>query len=82
MVMSEMTMIPAGTFKTRCLALMDEVHDARMEFVITKRGVPVSRLVPMAPAKGRSLFGRLRGGVEVRGDIVSGIGEIWDAEEG
>jgi len=75
-------MIPAGAFKAQCLALMDEVHDAQMEFVITKRGVPVSRLVPMAPAKGRSLFGRLRGGAEVRGDIVSGIGEAWDAEEG
>lgn len=82
MVMSEMTMIPAGTFKAQCLALMDEVHDAQMEFVITKRGVPVSRLVPMAPAKGHSLFGRLRGGAEIHGDIVSGIDEAWDAEEG
>ena len=38
--------IPAGEFKNRCLALMDEVNETGEEIVITKHGKPVSRLVP------------------------------------
>jgi prevent-host-death family protein len=39
--------IPAGEFKARCLKLMDEVRATRRPIVITKRGKPVARLVPV-----------------------------------
>ena len=39
--------IPAGGFKARCLKLMDRVRATRRPIVITKRGKPVARLVPM-----------------------------------
>lgn len=39
--------IPAGEDKAKCLSLIDEARDERKEFVITKRGVPVARLVPL-----------------------------------
>ena len=38
--------IPAGEFKAKCLKLMDEVSETGVPIVITKRGKPVSRLVP------------------------------------
>ena len=40
--------ISAGAFKARCLAIMDEVRDQGGEYVITKRGTPVARLVPVS----------------------------------
>jgi prevent-host-death family protein len=40
--------IPAGTFKTHCLATMDEVKAKRETVVITKHGKPVAQLVPLA----------------------------------
>ncbi len=40
--------IGAGAFKQVCLALLDEVAESNTEIVITKRGRPVARLVPMA----------------------------------
>lgn len=39
--------IAAGVFKQGCLALIDKVAENREEIVITKRGKPVARLVPM-----------------------------------
>jgi prevent-host-death family protein len=41
------TEIPASEFKATCLALLDEVSENRHEFVVTKRGRPVARLVPI-----------------------------------
>ncbi|MFN6121054.1 MAG: type II toxin-antitoxin system Phd/YefM family antitoxin [Actinomycetes bacterium] len=44
------TEIRASDFKATCLALLDDVADHRAEYVITKRGRPVARLVPIAEA--------------------------------
>jgi len=41
--------VPAGEFKTKCLQLMDEVDRTGEAILITKRGRPVSLLVPVAP---------------------------------
>lgn len=39
--------IAAGDFKQGCLALIDQVAESKDEIVITKRGKPVARLVPL-----------------------------------
>lgn len=70
--------ISAGDFKARCLALMDEVHDRGGEYVITKRGVPVARLVPVRHEP-RRLFGSMKGTVTVLGDMVTPLDEPWEA---
>jgi prevent-host-death family protein len=75
--------IPAGGFKARCLKLVDEVHTTRRPIVITKRGKPVARLVPMEEAAPRrEIFGCMNGTVTIRGDIVGPTGEDWHAQEG
>lgn len=62
--------VPASRFKARCLALMDEVQRTRSEITITKRGVPVAKLVP-APVRGKrkSIIGCMKGTFVIRGDI-------------
>ncbi|MCY3951750.1 MAG: type II toxin-antitoxin system Phd/YefM family antitoxin [bacterium] len=50
--------IPAGEFKAKCLKLMDEVNETGATIVITKRGRPVSRLVPVE-REGRGISGIL-----------------------
>ena len=37
----------AGAFKAKCLQVMDEVQAKRTSVLITKRGRPVARLVPV-----------------------------------
>lgn len=39
--------IAAGDFKQGCLALIDQVAERKDEILITKRGKPVARLVPL-----------------------------------
>ena len=73
--------VPAGEFKARCLALMDEVRDSGGEYVITKRGVPVAKLVTVR-AERRPFLGSMKGTVKVVGDIVSPLDEPWTALDG
>jgi len=70
------TVIPAGEFKAKCLKLLDEVQQKHREIIITKRGKPVARLLPLA-AEMPDIFGRMRG---ILGDIVGPTGEVWNAD--
>ncbi len=67
--------IPAGEFKAKCLALLDEVAETGKDVVVTKRGRAVARVTPVKPGKVRSL----RGSVLHEKDIVSPAGVEWDA---
>ena len=60
----------AGEFKAHCLSVMDEVQAKREAVVITKRGKPVAKLVPVDREKD-DIFGLFAGIVRVTGDIVS-----------
>lgn len=67
--------IPAGSFKARCLSIMDEVQAKREAVVITKRGKPVAKLVPVEKEEKDDIFGFMKGkgSIEIKGDIVSPI---------
>jgi prevent-host-death family protein len=56
------------------------VRQSRKEIVITKRGKPVARVVPVDEAEPQ-LFGRMRGTVKIVGDIISPIDVVWEADE-
>ncbi len=43
--------VAAGAFKQGCLALLDEVEEKHVEIIVTKRGRPVARLVPIREAR-------------------------------
>ncbi len=75
-----MKMMSAAEFKTRCLKVMDEVQATRETIIITKRGRPVAKLVPVEKPS-RKLFGCLTGKVEIIGDIESPVvpPEVWEA---
>ncbi|MGA7885586.1 MAG: type II toxin-antitoxin system prevent-host-death family antitoxin [Acidobacteriaceae bacterium] len=76
-----MKTLPAGKFKAQCLALIDDVYEHGGEVLITKRGKPKAKLVPIAERKPESIFGFLKGRARVVGDIVSPIVEPWEWDE-
>lgn len=65
-----MKKMAAGTFKAKCLAIMDEVQARRESVVITKRGKPVAKLVPVE-RQGDDIFDSFRGKITIKGDIVA-----------
>lgn len=70
--------IAARVFKTHCLSLLDEVAERHREFVITRRGKPVAKLVPYREGMSDS-FGALHGTVEYHGKVVEPDHRSWQA---
>ena len=65
-----MKKVAAGAFKTNCLAIMDEVQAKHVTVVITKRGRPVAKLVPVNNDTDE-IYNFLAGKGTVAGDVVS-----------
>ncbi len=75
-----MITIPAGEFKAKCLALLDEVAQTHEKIIVTKYGKPVAQVIPLEteleakdnPLKNSILFEK---------DIISPSGDEWEAEK-
>ncbi len=70
--------ISAAAFKAQCLTLMDDVRSTRRPLVITKRGKPVAKLVPIDEPKD-DFIGRLKGEFQVVGDLESDPPDEWES---
>ncbi len=68
----------AGQFKAKCLKVMERVRRTRRRIIITKRNIPVAQLVPI-DEKEIAAFGKLKGTIHFKGDIITPIDEGWDA---
>jgi len=75
-----MKRMAAGTFKARCLAVMKQVHATGEPVVVTKRGAPIVKVVPMRKEKD-DIFGFLKGEAKIVGDIESPIPVEWGTTE-
>jgi len=74
--------INAAEFKAKCLQLMNQVADTREPLIISKRGKPLVRLVPLENEAPISLFGYMQGTGQILGDIVNVPHEPWAVETG
>lgn len=72
------TEIKASEFKATCLALLDDVAHTRAEYVVTKYGRPVARLVPVDA--GSDVHGSVSF-PDPSDDLLS-VDEQWNAEVG
>jgi prevent-host-death family protein len=73
-----MQLIPAARFKAQCLALLDDVALTGEEIVVTKRGRPVARVVPIdePQALDRSVTFLVSDD-----ELIAPLGVDWDAEQ-
>jgi prevent-host-death family protein len=55
--------VAAADFKATCLELMDRVRETGAEYVVTKHGRPVAKLVPYVAPKPKKFVGSLQGTV-------------------
>jgi prevent-host-death family protein len=72
--------IAAAEFKARCLELMDRVSETGVEYVVTKHGRPVAKLVPCPPteARERPLLGSMKGTVLYYERPLDPLDDDWD----
>jgi prevent-host-death family protein len=55
--------VAAAQFKATCLELMDRVRETGVEYVVTKHGRPVAKLVPYEAPDRKPFFGSMAGTV-------------------
>ena len=68
--------LPAGEFKAKCLAVLDDVRRTRRTVIITKRGQPVAQLLPLPVAGAPSLEGSLL----YEEDLMAPLPVEWEAD--
>jgi antitoxin (DNA-binding transcriptional repressor) of toxin-antitoxin stability system len=79
-----MRTINASEFKSKCLSILDEVHESGEGITVLKRGKPVAQLLPALPSDDTPYPQRnLKGTVTIMGDILSPPlpPETWEAEK-
>lgn len=70
--------INASTFKAKCLHFLARTEKHGTEIVITRRGKPVARLVPVSEAPTPiGILGALHGSGRAACDIVGPTEEEW-----
>lgn len=73
--------VAISELKSHCLRLVDEVARHRRELIVTKRGRPIARVVPLDDVSADEVLERLRGTV-IGGDRVEDFdtGVVWEAQ--
>ena len=74
--------VNAAEFKSKCLKLIDEVASSHEPLVITKRGKPMAKLVPIEDQTPTRLFGYMKHTGQILGDIVDVPHGLFAAETG
>lgn len=74
--------IGAADFKARCLELVNHVHEAHAEYVVTRHGEPMARLVPIEREVKTGLFGVMRGTVLHFDDPYAPVPGTWALASG
>jgi prevent-host-death family protein len=69
--------IPASEFKAKCLALLDEVAETKETLVVTKRGKPVARVMPVQEP--RSLLGSVTYLVSDE-ELIKPVWDDWELD--
>jgi prevent-host-death family protein len=67
-----MKTISAKRFEARCLTIIDEVKRLREPVVITRKGKPVAKVLPVDD-RGYEVFGCLAGDLEIVGDLDASV---------
>jgi prevent-host-death family protein len=71
--------IGLAEFKAKCIELIDDVHGCkRCCIIITKRGKPYAKLVPV-DSKDERFYGSLKGLATIQGDLTKPVDVEWDA---
>ncbi|MGH9378645.1 MAG: type II toxin-antitoxin system Phd/YefM family antitoxin [Terriglobia bacterium] len=71
--------LSASEFKTKCLKILDELEPQGI--VVTKRGRPVAKVMPLRRTGSADLIGCMKGKIKIKGDIFS-TGVKWNAQSG
>ena len=69
-----------STFRANCIALLREAQKTAEPIMVTRRGRPLARIEPVREPVPMRRFGRQRGRMRIKGDIVhADFSADWEA---
>ncbi len=76
-----MQTVKISEFKARCLEILDRVARTGETLVITRRGCPLARVLPISPSSEGEWLGCLEGTARAIGNLVEPVvaPEEWEA---
>ncbi len=75
------TILSASTFKAHCLEFLEKTRSQKMEYIVTKRGKPMAKLIPIPEENHPSfMFGGMQDSITIKGNILSPIDVAWDCD--
>jgi prevent-host-death family protein len=74
-----MKTVSATEFKTRCLALLEEVRRTRRPLLVTRHGAPVAEISPHI-ARQRDGNNPLKDSILFQDDLLSPVDVRWESE--
>ena len=72
-----MKQMRASAFKAQCLKVMSDIQSTGEPVIVTKRGKPVVKVIPIKPEKD-DIFGFMAGKFDIVGDIESPVVPLKD----
>ena len=77
----ERSAVGAAEFKARCLELVDHVRETAAEYTVTRHGVPVATLGPVARVSSSAFVGSMTGSVLAFDKPLDPIPGAWMASD-
>lgn len=75
---AKMKDISVSQLRAQLLSVIDGICRHKNSVLVTKRGYPVARIVPIEEGESRTILGKLSGTVTEEGDITKPIGRgLW-----
>ncbi len=74
------TSVGSADFKARCLELIDHVKESGAEYIVTRHGKPVARLVPVEAEQQGSPLGSMKGTVLKYERPFDSVPATWSIE--
>jgi len=74
--------IAISEFKSKCLAILEQVEKTKLPIRITRHGKPVAEVIPSKPVMDRAAWiGSMKDSMQILGDIISPASDEdeWEA---
>lgn len=65
-------------FKAHCLEYIQTLKTSGADYIVTKRNIPIAKLVPYETKTNEFRFGGLKDTMTIKGDILSSIPVNWE----
>jgi prevent-host-death family protein len=76
--MEELRSVSVSDFKAHCLQYLEQASSLKIECVVTKRGKPIAKLIPIENQQQPFEFGSMRGSGSIKGDVIEPINTDWE----